>query len=53
MWGLIDSAPVAQPVIERGGGHGPGYEEALRLVAAQALQLSVGDLGLDALGDHA
>src|ERR1035437_11065553 len=51
MWGLIDSAPVAQPVVERGGGHGPGHEEALRLVAAQALQLSVGALGLAALGD--
>src|SRR5450756_2222774 len=37
VWGLIKSAPVAQPVVERGGGHGPGYEEALRLVAAQAL----------------
>src|SRR5664280_3310944 len=48
--GLIDGVPVAEPVVELGGGHGPGYEVALRLVAAHARQLGVGDIGLDAFG---
>jgi hypothetical protein len=53
VWGLIRSAPVTQPVVELGGGHGPGHEIALRLVAAQSPQLGVGDFGLDAFGDDA
>jgi hypothetical protein len=53
MWGPIDSATGAEPVVELGGRHGPGHEVALRLVAIQALEGGVGDFGLDALGDHA
>src|SRR5450631_546409 len=45
--------PVDQPLVELGGGDRSGYVVALSLVAAHAPQLGVGDLGLDAFGDHA
>src|SRR5450759_5697253 len=50
---IVAGVPVAEPVVELGGRHGPGDEVALRLVATQARQLGVGDVVLDALGDHA
>ena len=40
-------------MVELGGGNGPGHVVALGLVAAQACQLGVGDVGLDAFGDRA
>ena len=50
---LVGGAPVVEPVVELGGGHGSGHVVALCLVAAEAFQLRVGEVGLDAFGDHA
>jgi hypothetical protein len=51
--GLNSRVPAAEPAVELGGGDGPGHVVALRLVAAQARQLGVGEFGLDASGDYA
>ena len=51
--GLVERAPVAEPVVELGGGDGPGHEVVLCLIAAQTAQLGVGDVGLDAFGHNA
>jgi len=40
-------------VVELSGGDGSGHEEALRLIAAEAGQRGVGQVGLDTVGDHA
>src|SRR5665648_584453 len=49
----VAGASGAEPVVELGGGDGPGHVVALGLVAAQAHELGVGGVGLDAFGDHA
>jgi hypothetical protein len=49
---FVGRAPVTEPVVELRRGNGPGHVVALGLVAAQACQFGVGDVGLDAFGDH-
>lgn len=50
---LVGGAAGAEPVVELGCGDGGAHEVPLRLVTAEAFQLVVGDVGLDAFGYQA